>query len=370
MKSTIHSFYFLLLFQFVPAAMVAQEKTNESLHFGAAYIGDLVTNINGGIKTGTAYLGLATIDAGFDTEKAKWWKGGAAFVKLANTHGGEPSANLVGDFQGVSNIEAGPLTWLYELWYRQRFGNLSVTVGLQDLNVNFAADECAAGFTNSSFGIHSSIADNIPSPIFPLTALGVNLNWDISPSMVLKMAVFDGTPDDLENNPYNIHWQLSREQGVLTVGELQLNRSLFANKRGNYKIGGYFHQHNDSTNEEQQNGGIYFAGNQQITDKIDVFSQIGLSPKRNNHNHYYSIGLKYSDIFKNRPDDYMGMAVAYAGIDSNPNGGETVIEIIYQCQICSNVYIRPDIQYIVNPAGTDQKLGNALVAMMRFGVEF
>ena len=370
MKSTLHSFYFLLLLLFVPCAVDAQEKTNESLYFGATYTGDLVTNIKGGIKTGTAYLGMATIDAGFDTEKAKWWKGGDAFVKLANTHGGEPTAHLVGDFQGVSNIEAGNLTWLYEFWYRQCFGNLSVTVGLQDLNVNFAADECAAGFTNSSFGIHSSIADNIPSPIFPLTALGVNLNWDISPSMVLKMAVFDGTPDDLENNPYNIHWQLSREQGVLTVGELQLNRSLFANKRGNYKIGGYFHQHNDSTNEEQQNGGIYFAGNQQITDKIDVFSQIGLSPKRNNHNHYYSIGLKYSDIFKNRPDDYMGMAVAYAGIDSNPNGGETVIEIIYQCQICSNVYIRPDIQYIVNPAGTDQKLGNALVAMMRFGVEF
>lgn len=370
MKSTLHSFYFLLLLLFVPCAVDAQEKTNESLYFGATYTGDLVTNIKGGIKTGTAYLGMATIDAGFDTEKAKWWKGGDAFVKLANTHGGEPTAHLVGDFQGVSNIEAGNLTWLYEFWYRQRFGNLSVTVGLQDLNVNFAADECAAGFTNSSFGIHSSIADNIPSPIFPLTALGVNLNWDISPSMVLKMAVFDGTPDDLENNPYNIHWQLSREQGVLTVGELQLNRSLLANKRGNYKIGGYFHQHNDSINEEQQNGGIYFAGNQQITDKIDVFSQIGLSPKRNNHNHYYSIGLKYSDIFKNRPDDYMGMAVAYAGIDSNPNGGETVIEIIYQCQICSNVYIRPDIQYIVNPAGTDQKLGNALVAMMRFGVEF
>ncbi len=370
MKATFHSFYFFLLLLFVPCAVAAQEKTNESLCFGATYTGDLVTNIKGGIKNGTAYLGMATIYTGFDTAKAKWWKGGDAFVKLANTHGDEPTANLVGDFQGVSNIEAGNLTWLYELWYRQRFGNLSVTVGLQDLNVNFAADECAAGFTNSSFGIHSSIADNIPSPIFPLTALGVNLNWDISPSMVLKMAVFDGTPDDLENNPYNVHWQLSREQGVLTVGELQLNRSLLANKRGNYKIGGYFHQHSDSINEEQQNGGIYFAGNQQIAEKIDIFSQIGLSPKQNNHNHYYSIGLKYSDVFKNRPDDYMGMAVAYAGIDSNPNGGETVIEIIYQCQICSNIYIRPDIQYIVNPAGTDLKLENALVAMVRFGVEF
>ena len=142
------------------------------------------------------------------------------------------------------------------------------------------------------------------------------------------------------------------------------------NKHGNYKIGAYFHEHKHPSSVEEYNGGVYFAGNQQLTDDTEVFSQIGLSPKRNNHNHFYSVGLKQTNVFKQRPDDYMGLAMAYAGIDSNPNGGEMIVELIYQCQLCEHVYLRPDIQYIMNPAGTEYKLNNALVALIRFGVEF
>ena len=80
---------------------------NSPFSYEASYTGDLVSNFKGGIKTGTAYLGLANLKAGFDTEKARWWKGGQLFVNVGNTHGGEPSATLVGDFQGISNIEAG-----------------------------------------------------------------------------------------------------------------------------------------------------------------------------------------------------------------------------------------------------------------------
>ena len=67
-----------------------------------------------------------SINAGFDTEKANWWKGGQFFVNVGNTHGGEPSRVLVGDIQGVSNIEDGNLTFMYELWYKQKFGNLDI----------------------------------------------------------------------------------------------------------------------------------------------------------------------------------------------------------------------------------------------------
>jgi len=88
--------------------------------FNASYIGDIVSNFRGGIRTGTTYLGLANIKAGFNTETANWWKGGRMFVNIGNTHGGEPSATLVGDFQGISNIEAGNLSFLYELWYKQK----------------------------------------------------------------------------------------------------------------------------------------------------------------------------------------------------------------------------------------------------------
>ena len=97
--------------------------------FEASYIGDVVRNFSGGIKKGTTCLGLANLKVGFDTESANWWKGGSFFVNVGNTHGGEPSATFVGDFLGVSNIEAGNLTFMYELWYKQNFGRFDITVG-------------------------------------------------------------------------------------------------------------------------------------------------------------------------------------------------------------------------------------------------
>jgi len=362
---------FLLVSFNAAQAQVESNKNESPLSFEASYIGDVVSNFSGGIKTGTTYLGLANIKAGFDTERAKWWKGGTLFVNVGNTHGGEPSANMVGDFQGVSNIEAGNLTFLYELWYKQKLGKFDITVGLQDLNADFAASENGALFTNSSFGIHSSIADNVSPAIFPLTALGANIKWNISDTYLWQTAIFDGTPDDYETNPYNTHWKLSKNQGYLAVTEFQINRSLIKGKQGNYKLGVYYHQHNDSIDAEQNNGGFYFVGDQQINDKLSLFSQIGLSPKKkNHHNQYYSIGLNYKGLFNKRPTDQCGIAIAHAGIHDNAVGSETAIELTYQFEINEYIYVRPDIQYVINPAGTDSKLDNALVGFIRFGIEF
>jgi porin len=339
--------------------------------FNASYIGDVVSNFSGGIKTGTTYLGLANIKAGFNTETANWWKGGRMFVNIGNTHGGEPSATMVGDFQGISNIEAGNLSFLYELWYKQKLGKLEMTVGLQDLNADFATNESGSIFTNSSFGIQSSIADNVAPPIFPLTALGANVKWNISDTFLWEAAIYDGTPDDFETNPYNTEWKLSKNQGFLTVTELQVKKSLLSGKTGNFKFGVYYHQHNDTIAAEQKNGGFYFTGDQQISNKLFVFSQIGISPKKmNKNNRYFSIGLNCKGPSDKRPNDQVGIAIAYAGIDSNAVGSETAIELTYQVEVTKNIYLRPDIQYIINPAGTEAKFKNAQVGFLRFGVEF
>lgn len=365
-------FYIIFVISLVgfQSNIMAQKKSS-ALQLGVSYTGDLVSNINGGIQSGTTYLGMATLSAGFDTEKASWWKGGETFVKIANTHGGKPTATLVGDFQGVSNIEAGNLTWLYELWYKQNIGSFSITAGLQDLNINFAASENGALFTNSSFGVHSSIADNIPAPIFPLTALGLDIEWQISKNYLLKAAIFDGTPDEFENNPFNVNWKIGKTDGYLAVSEIQIQKSLIQKRTGCYKLGVYFHEHNDLNIGIEKNKGFYFVGDQQLTTKLSAFTQIGLSPKSTNlHNHFYGLGINYKGLFANRKDDQCGLALAYAGIDGNNIGSETAVELTYCCNICSNVYIRPDIQYIINPAGTDTKLDNALVGFIRFGMSF
>jgi len=97
----------------IAQAQVDSIKKTPPFSFEASYIGDVVSNFSGGIKKGTTYLGLANIKASFNTETANFWKGGKAYLNIGNTHGGEPSTNLIGDFQGVSNIEAGNLTFMY-----------------------------------------------------------------------------------------------------------------------------------------------------------------------------------------------------------------------------------------------------------------
>ena len=47
---------------------------------------------------------------------------------------------------------------------------------------------------------------------------------------------------------------------------------------------------------------------------------------------------------------------------------ETAIELFYQYQVTDNLVIKPDVQYIVNPAGMDFSVDNALVGMLRFAV--
>lgn len=85
----------------------------------------------GGIKTGTVYLGMANLKISFDTKGAKLWKGGQLFINGAVTHGKSPSELLVGDFQAVSNIDAGDHIYIHELWYKHQFKQFEIIFGLQ-----------------------------------------------------------------------------------------------------------------------------------------------------------------------------------------------------------------------------------------------
>lgn len=351
------------------AAQTDSISKQKAFSFGASYIGDAVANIDGGIQTGTAYLGMANLSVGFDTEKAKWWKGGEFAANFGNTHGDEPSANLIGDLQVASNIEAGNLTYLFELWYKQALGKFEVTVGLQDLNANFVATDNGGLFINSSFGVHSVMSDNISLPIFPITALGANVRWTASEDFNWQVAIFDGTPNS--RNAFNTNWILGKEDGYLLVTEMQVSKSLVKGQKGTYKLGGYYHNHQYSTDGPHDNGGIYIIADQDISNQVSLFTQIGISPNSiNDHSHFYSFGLNYKEFCKKRPDDVIGLAIAYAGIDKSTIGGEKAIELTYKLSVNDNIFIQPDFQYIINPAGTGVELANAAVGFIRFGLEF
>lgn len=369
MKGTLKAFFLIFM---ICAYSYAQDKSG--LTYNISYTGDVLRNHSGGIGTGGSYLGLLNGVISFDPSGPGLWSGGELLIRIVNTHGGTPTADLIGDFQGASNIEAGNLTYLHELWYKHEIGRLFITAGLQDLSAEFAVSSQSALFLNSSFGVHSTLSDNVPSPIFPLTALGLLFNVEINNNFSFKIAAFDGLPDDFDSNPHNLKWDINSRDGIFTISEFNMNPELFGH-RGTYKIGGYYHNHIMSEKQVfTDNYGVYLICDQvlkQYSDKrsIGLFTQMGISPAVKNDNHFYvGTGLTFRGIFPGRHNDLLGIAAAHASLRSRND--ETVIELSYQAQITDYLSIQPDVQYIVNASGAEANLKNPLVGILRIGIGF
>src|SRR5439155_4328082 len=72
-----------------------------------SYTGELVHNAGGGARRGTTFAGAAGGELTLLLGRLVGWHGARIFVFALGTHGGAPS-DLVGDVQGVSNLEAPP----------------------------------------------------------------------------------------------------------------------------------------------------------------------------------------------------------------------------------------------------------------------
>ncbi len=350
-----------------------------ALQINASYVGEVITNHAGGIRKGTSYQGMGNFMLEYDTEKGKLWKGGKFYLNAAHTHGGNPSSLFIGDFQVASNIEAGDLTYLHEMWISQTIGKAQITIGLQDLNVEFASSNHGSLFLNSSFGVHSTIADNIIAPIFPLTAFGAQLKYHINSRIALKLIAFDGFPDDFsENNPHNLRWRFKKEDGLLNIAELTWQPRIKGSLDGTYSFGSYTHHHfaegdtKYTDTWEITNYGFYLVADQTLATHdngsvVNAFLQASVSPSQKNENcNYFGFGLNYTNLFAKNDKDIIGIAVAHAGFANRSS--ETTFELTYQYQLNDQLSIQPDFQYIINPSGTDMDLENAFVTALRFNI--
>ena len=351
----------------------AQENTQseKSFSFGASYTGDNALNTTGGIKTGYGYLGMANFKIGFNTEKAGLWPGGLFHLHAVNTHGASPSADLLGDMQVASNIEAGDHTYIQELWLLQSIGKFEFTLGLQDLNVEFVSSEYGGLFLNSSFGIMPIISSNISAPIFPLTAPGLTARWNISEKVSWLSAIYDGCPIGFDQNPYNLKWDFKKTDGVLGITEIQFNTSING-EPGIYKTGIFTHHHIEVDSLRKSTSGLYAIIDQKIWTQdqksLGLFAQLGYSPNKTSFNNFYmGFGMNYSGLFSKKCSDILGLALAHEHFNDDIPV-ETAIELTYQYQLTENIFLQPDIQYIINPAGTGETLDNCLAGFLRFGI--
>lgn len=135
-----------------------------------------------------AYHGNLDLLLSLDTEKAKLWPGGSVLVYGQKGYGGGVSDDL-GFAMPVSNYEAPDFTQLSELWlYQELPYGLSVRLGKQDANRDFASPRFGGNFMNSSFGV----LPTAPIPSYPAPALGAAAFLQTTKWLALRGGVYDG----------------------------------------------------------------------------------------------------------------------------------------------------------------------------------
>jgi len=345
---------------------------------------DFAKNVQGGIKSGQAYLGLINLDFILDTETSNLWENGTFRFHIQNTHGHTPTEDLVGDIQVFSNIENGTYTYLYQIWYKHQFKDFSVLFGKHDLNEEFFASEYGGEYINSSFGIMPVASLNVPVSIFPATTLGFVSQYNINQSMALKAGAYNGMPGEITQTNFGMDLNLNKNNGLFYVGEFHL-KDIIPNKPGTYKAGmfhhsGEFNSLTNPTDKQKGSSGIYLIADQLIFSKsskdnqgLGTMFQLGYSPNNSSINDFYmAYGLNYTGLFPKRPSDVMGLAVAHASINNsllekNPKNYETyetAIEFTYKYKAFNSLTIQPNIQYIIHP-GMKSSYNNAFVGMIR-----
>lgn len=369
-----HYFLTLLIITLPILSIAGYSNTIDTTHqvkrevvlFDVSYKGDIMGNICGGIKRSGTYLGYAQIGLGIDFEALNWWKGGMLYIKGGNTHGGTPSETFIGDSQIASNIEAGNHTFLQELWFSQSFKNVEIKIGMQDYNADYAVCEPSGMFLNSALGIHSSLSGNLKLPIFPIMGWACNINWDIRDDMSWRVGVFD-SPLDFEENPYNLHWKINSEKGVVLTTEYNYKTNINNNLEGRYCIGFTYQT-------ALRKWGVHLNAAQAVwkqnQHQLSLFAMYAIckGDERNYHNHL-GAGITMEGVFSKHGRDALGLAFTTEFLEST-HLYETTIELTYQYHIHENIFLQPDIQYVINPSGTGMPLKNALVMALRVGIDF
>lgn len=363
------------------ALSIAPDMT-QAAEFGVAYTGEIWSNQRGGIRSGTAYVDNLDATLQLDLDDVLGWSDASFYGHIFYNNSGTVSERLVGDFQGVSNIDNTAFVSVLELWVEKIYArDASVKVGLYDLNTEFDAIESAALFINSSHGMgadYSQSGENGPST-FPETSLAIRIQHALSERSQLRVAVLDAVPGDPDNDNYG-GIKLDSEEGALLA--LELTHQLARDRIG---LGTWYY-----TRETDQldavgranNKGVYafidhtFDHIDWLPGQLNGFLRVGLADAHINQvARYLGTGLVLSGVLPSRPDDALGFAIAsvrtsrdyreqnhLAGFEASSH--ETNYELTYRMQLSEPVSVQANIQYVDNP-GADPSLANALLFGLR-----
>ncbi|WP_249780990.1 carbohydrate porin [Bradyrhizobium sp. dw_78] len=381
-----------------------QALADAGIEFNATYIGELLGNVSGGMRTGAIYTGRLDLGTTIDLEKVAGWTGATFHANMYQINGDGLSRSYIGNLMLVSGVEALPSTRLYELWIEQKLagGRLAIRVGQQASDVEFIDSAYDDIFINSALGWPGITGTDLPAggPSPPLAAPGIRVKADLSDKITAYLALFDGNA-----SPWSgLDPQLTNQNGLLFrindppwwIGQLKYRFEIGENKLPASITGGGWYSMMSFADQRlsiegrsladpdssgmpallRRNQGVFVVYEQMLSraapdsDKgIAFFARASVSPSdRNLISSYFDGGLLFTGFSAAQPNDKFGVAATYARISDAAReldrdvqlftgtpypirDYEAILEVTYQAEVRENILVQPVFEYITHPGG-------------------
>ena len=402
------------------------------IELSVTYTSDIAGNPVGG-KTpgGFTYTDNFAFGCLVETEKLFGWHGGYFMISALQRDGNSLSRENIGNQFTVQQVFGGQTFHFYELSYQQDFCNdhASLKAGRIAAGDDFASSPLYWLYMNNGIdGNPQAVPVNGRFSSYPNATWGSRLKVDLPASMVARLGVYQVTP---QNSVHGVNWDFYPSNGVMLVGQYGWNPEFFkpasssantdegktivapfqkksalkgASKdspeapalkgfTGHYWMGGYYSSMEyasfNSSVKTPNAYGLYWHADQTVyrpdprnDEGLVLWSAYVLSPQQNISLMPFEVnaGAVYTGLIPGRHDDFTIFGVAYgnfstsyAGVQEQTGNGnrtyELVYELGYRVHLTKFAYIQPDLQWVINPAGTSST-PNALVLGAQMGVVF
>ncbi|EMH1595199.1 carbohydrate porin [Acinetobacter baumannii] len=398
-----------------------QQLEQQGYKFTASIMSQSATNLDGGYNDSNTFENTAQLSLGanLDLEKIAGWKDTTASLVVTKRDGNaltlerikDPRSSQLGNAQEIYG--RGKIWRLSQAWVKKGFVDNTVQVkfGRMGMSEDFNSSQCefqnlllCGGQLGKSIG---SIWYNSPVGVW-----AANVKYQFAPEWTLGVGVYEVNPDNIktESNSDGFNLDMNNVKGATIPVELAWKPKLaaFNGLPGEYKVGalystaeandiktaGKVHDGKQSfwINAQQQlshagqdpKRGLYVSFNGVVNDKATTFVQST-----------QQLALWYKGPFDSRPNDSIGFGIANYVVNdrakdkqiaTNESRGyysydpiasdyipiqddELNVELNYTYQWSPAVMLRPNIQYIHQPAGV-KEVDDAWVAGLSVKVNF
>ncbi len=349
--------------------------------------GEFWHNASGGLATGSRWNSLADLSVEVDLARLGAPAGASLTAQLLwieNQKTSADFADLTGAANPVSGLNAGNAWRVFNLFYRQSWGDnrFALKLGQLALDDDFMGSDSAGLFAFSALGaMPSQVATGHSGhtgggcayPIFAVAAPGVHFSAAFNNAFSLQLGAYHGGPGHDRRANHGFNWDNGSGQGAVLFFEGAYSFSLAGNP-STLHAGGAVHtgRFDDfaalasdvSAPEVRGLHSFYLIQDLVLLARdaehptLAAFWRAGLSPQRDRSavRRYADAGLNWFAPFPGRADDIAGLAVsyteygdAYRRLDPALAAAETALELTYRVQLTEHFALQGIVQRHFNP---------------------